>query len=192
MHYSTLLQWRRISRIFFSMNNFFMRQRSCGTTLVELIVYIAVLAVMATVIIGGIVQMSRVYGRVRLDRRVTAAAQTALERMVREIRLAKTVEIVDADTINLTTYADFNPDVETIIPTTTRQVTRTGTQVLLDNVPITESDVSVNSLTFFALDRSHSTAGSQAVRIEMAVEAGSGDYKVSRVYSALAVLRNSY
>src|SRR3989338_1711977 len=176
---------------FFSKN----RKKVSGTSMIELIVYIAIFVVIAVVVVQGIVQLMRIYGRSRYDRRVNLAAQTALERLVREVRLAKNVE-VDGSTLTLSVYPDFEPDPVSDIPID-KTIQLSGGQILISGTPITGPDVSVAAVTYTKVDTTRpsgqaSYSGSSALRIAITIEAGGQNYSVSRKFTALAVLRNSY
>lgn len=164
-----------------------------GVTMIELIVYISILTVVILVVVQSVVQMSRIYGVARLDRKVSAVGETALERIIREIRLARMASVAGS-TLTLTTYPNFNPNTSTQSPSTSRVISLSGGRILIDGVAITDDSVTINALNFTKLyDVDHpGAAGSQAVRVEIFAVSGAGQYGVSRGYYGLGLLRNSY
>lgn len=67
-------------------------RRQRGYTLIELLAYIAVLAFFSAVLVSGTIVLIQSFARVRAVRNLSDAGGLALERMVREIRQAQSVD----------------------------------------------------------------------------------------------------
>ena len=166
---------------------------SRGVALMELIVYIAIMVVLVTIVTIGIVQMSRILARVHGDRKTSSAAQTAIERITREIRLAKSASLVSPSEIVLTTYADFNPNTVSFVD---RAIKLQSQKIVLVNADLTLSDLTsgearVTNLVFTELAPA-TFIDSRAVRVEATIEAGVAPYNSRRTYYSTAILQGSY
>lgn len=173
-------------------------------SMIELVIYIAILTIITVVIVSGIVQMAQVFGKSRNERKVSLAAETALERIVREIRLAKSVVVgcTPAPCISLDSFSSHdvtNPSTISV----TKKFAQSGNRLVLYpdfvNNPatvqdLTPSNVTVSGVSFTQLPRSVGikSSVSQAVRVVIAVSTGAGTYTVSHVYNITAVMRGSY
>src|SRR3989338_8641633 len=67
-------------------------QASHGYTLVEAIIYVAILAGLAVVFISLLFTMTRSYAQFRLERDIASSASLGLGRLVREARSAASVD----------------------------------------------------------------------------------------------------
>jgi type II secretory pathway pseudopilin PulG len=192
-------------------------QKKSGMSLVELVVYIAILSLITFVIMNGILQLSSVFGKSRTERRVSLTAETALERMVREIRLAKDITclsttggtacpVVQSEGINfgaleLDSFVSHSSSVDqdkkfycsSSSGNCTQIMFDPNTAVASDEQQLTPSSVTVTSLTFKKLYNPADVAETTgAVRIEMTITSGSGNTQVTHTYYATAVLRGGY
>ncbi|MEK7643575.1 MAG: hypothetical protein AAB372_03980 [Patescibacteria group bacterium] len=188
-----------------------------GTTLIELVVYIAILTIMTVIILRSVLQLTGVFARSRIERRVSLAAETALERIVREIRLAKnitcistgvdavcdTTQPIEGDSIRLDTYlshSDSTPQFKTFYcpftPCTQVMFDPNNPQGSTDHTDaqqLTPNTVIISNLIFKQLYNPGNVSASRgAVRIEMTVTSGSGLTQVTHTYYATAVLRGGY
>ncbi|MEK7499680.1 MAG: prepilin-type N-terminal cleavage/methylation domain-containing protein [Patescibacteria group bacterium] len=190
-----------------------MRQRNKGTTLIELVVYIAILTIMSLIILRAVLQLTGVFAKSRIERRVSLAAETALERMVREIRLAR-VPCVASDY----TFSACLPDTSggalrlhtdksyTDLTDIYKSFYLSGSspnQIIFDpdvstsadEQQLTPSTVTVESLVFKKLYNTSpdlTNAETSGVRIELQISSGLGATKVTHTYYASSVLRGGY
>ncbi len=164
-----------------------------GFTLVESMVYMALLVVLFAGIVQAVVLLSSSYRSVRSVRSVESSAIQAIDRMTREIRNATAIEASQTTFNNspgslalITTDGAGNP-------LNLRFHVQGGRLMLQENGvnlgPITSSDVSVTSLVF----RSFSTTTSSAVKIELNLSSASTSlYNVNEKFYTTSVLRGSY
>lgn len=169
-----------------------MRTPSRGITLVELVIYVAILAVIIAVVSFSAIQFVQTFNRVRAERRVYSAAETALERIVREIRLACAAN-ASASTLILSTYpSHISPDPANCTITRTISL-NSGTIQMQDGggqaMNLTPPNVTVTNVVFSQMSdtRGSSVTDIQAVRVEFQVTASS----ITKSYYASAILRGS-
>ena len=70
-----------------------MKIPSRGFTFIEIIIYVAVLAVFSILVVDIILVLTESFGRFKTANRINSSAEVALERMVREIRLADDIDV---------------------------------------------------------------------------------------------------
>jgi type II secretory pathway pseudopilin PulG len=156
--------------------------RQGGFTFVEVIVYTGIFVIATTLIVGILTVMIRSYSRLAAARALNTSAQTALERMVRDIRDASDASIVSEDLILVMGGT----------PATVTYSLDAGTvAVKEDGVPagvLTGSTVTVTTLDF----ASYTTASSTAIGITLSLTATQGSVTRSEIFYTLATLRDSY
>lgn len=184
-----------------------------GTTIIELLVYIVILTSITTLIIVSILQLSGMFLRMRSERKLNAAAENALERIVREVRLARGIKCLGVGSpcvvtnppatsgtyMELNSYSDWQANnLETHIfsrPNTLWaqvQLSRdTNPGIFYD---LTPQGVHVTDLQFTKVAEKSNTgviARQEAVNIRLSLTV-EGAYGVARDYHATAILRGSY
>lgn len=166
----------------------------CGFTLVEMVIYIAILSIIVVLVTSSILVMSKSLSSIQTSRKINNFAETSLERIVREIRFADSV-----DTLNST--FGVSPGVlklNTIDPTSEIQGTvefyLSGLDLMIkegNNPPedITPSSLSITDLIFYNIVIPDV---SESIKVEVEVT-GSGIYgdKTEKFYSTI-VLKRSY
>ncbi|MDD5050304.1 MAG: hypothetical protein PHV93_01000 [Candidatus Pacebacteria bacterium] len=166
--------------------------RKRGTTLVEALIYIFILVLLLLVIVDALVSFSHSFNMLQSGRDVENSAIASFERITREIRDAKSIDVAQSSFgsspgqlfLNTT---DANGNTETIqfyLVGQALHVKENGT----DEGALTRSSVRVTSLIFQHI----STSLSEAVKISMTIESGSAtSYKSASFYDS-ATLRGSY
>lgn len=139
-----------------------------GYTLLETVVYIAILAVIAVMALGSIFSIYRALGQTLVERKLILNGDVALETMIREIRAASSV---DPSSVLGTHPGTLKVGSKTFSPSN-----------------FTTSDVSVTNLIFYAT----STANSAIVKIELSLQAGSGVFQKTKNFYGSAVMRGAY
>lgn len=163
-----------------------------GFSLIEVIVYIAVLVLVFGLFTNIILSVNRSYARLSAHRNMDIAAITSMERISRAIRSASSV-VVGQSTLG------SNPGMLSL-----NQVDSGGNsintlfQVADQNIRIRVNDtdqgvllpsgVSVSRLIFSLID----SGRSQAVRVEMQLTGGWGNSTTTENYYSTEVLRGSY
>lgn len=173
-----------------------------GTSLIELMIYIGILAVMTLFIVAGIVQISQAFLQVRNERKVALAAESALERIVREIQLGTTLDTVTNTLVLIRGYNHCTECPNGISGLKGKKIEFVSNKIQLDTdtgdavnaQDITPGDVkiefpSISRLTeVVGMNSSHS----KGLRITFTASAGAGKTYVSHKYYATAILRGSY
>lgn len=176
-----------------------------GISIVEVLVYVAILSLVLVALMQGIIQLSRVYTFARNERKVSNVAKMTLERIVREMRLACSSDSwpLAGNTLTLRTFPDFGAGITTQTCGSARKVFHLDSgHVTMDVVTNgvsasqiispTSGGVNVTTIQFLSINNASSFTGSQAIRVTLTAEAGRDNYKVTRTYYATAILRQSY
>ena len=169
-----------------------------GFTLLEVLVYIGVLALTTVVVIVAVAGFGRVYRRVSAAQALARSGAIAMERNVREARNAQSIDqtgsTFGAHPGKLTLLTEVSPGVTAI---SEFAVVGDGLQLSEDGSvtgTITQEGVVVENLVF----RRIQTAQSEAVRIELTLSrtagltAQVGTSTLTASFQGTAVLRGSY
>jgi hypothetical protein len=163
-----------------------------GVSMVEMVVYISILALVSIVVINALYSLGRSYQSMRRAEVIETTAQVALERMVREIRDASSVDVSDSQfndpagslTINTLNEAETLTAVRFYLLDGRIRVEEDG----VDMGPLSPADATVTELVFNRI----TTAESEAVKMDMTVESARGVEVQSKKFYSTVVLRGSY
>ena len=163
-----------------------------GMTLVETIIYIFILTLLLGVIVSSLISFTRSSIALQAGRDVENSAASAFERMTRDIRDAKNIDLggsifnISPGTISLN-ILDENGNSKTIqfyLDGQILHIKENGTNI----GSLTRSSAKITNMVFQQISNSLS----KAIRISMTRESGSGSsYKSANFYDTV-VLRNSY
>jgi len=163
-----------------------LRTSSRGMTLLEALIYVALLVLLLTAIIGLFVSMMRSYGALIVARHINESATIGMERMMRDIRAASSVDaasILNANPGQLTLLSGATTTMFSLVNGSLR-VRENG----IDIGSLTLPDVSVDTLMFEKITSS-SILG---VRIQLILTATSSVGTKSESFEDFAVLRGAY
>ncbi|OGF58167.1 hypothetical protein A3B05_00175 [Candidatus Giovannonibacteria bacterium RIFCSPLOWO2_01_FULL_43_160] len=153
-----------------------------GYTLLETVIYVGILAVIAVLALGSILSVYKAFGKTKIERKLALNGDIAVERMVRSVRSA--------------TSTDTSVSVFGIHPGILK-IGGTKFSLLGSVLQVTEngeapqdltSDVNVSSLVFYRTV----SANSEIIKIELALQAGTGIFQKSKNFYGSAVLRGAY
>ncbi|MEK9175184.1 MAG: hypothetical protein AAB795_01175 [Patescibacteria group bacterium] len=157
-----------------------------GYSLIETVVYVALIAVMLIISTSSIISVYRTFGVLRTERKISINGETAIETMIRDIRAATSTSVTSS-------VFGTNPGV---LRMNSIKFSLNGTTQLYKQdgsnspQPITGSDVRVTNLVFY---RAQSPVVlSELITVNMTIEAGGGSFTKSVPFSGSAVLRGSY
>lgn len=158
----------------------------------EGIIYIAVLAILLGVVVSMLASILQSYRVVKLVRIIEQSASSSMERMVREIRDAKSIDGANSilgshpgKLVILTTdETGGDQTVEFFIQDNVLRLKEDG----VDKGPLTVASASVTNLIFREVD----TGISKGVKIEMTVHASQGDRVRTDNFYGTAILKESY
>ncbi len=169
--------------------------RQSGVSLVEALIYIALMVVLSIGIVQGIFSLTGSYKNVRVYRSIESGAISAMDRITRDTRSAISINTsqtsynVSQGSLSLNTV-DTNGTsmiVRYYLATTTSQIMVEENGTLLG--PITPSNISVDSLIF----RSFATTTSSAIKIEMIMSnSTTTPVDFSMNFYGTAILRGTY
>src|SRR3989344_3568884 len=164
---------------------------SRGFSLIELIIYASILALILIVMVHTMFGIGSSYVNLKVMRNAENSAAVAMERMTRDIRDAESINL-GASTLNAhpgklllnVLVGETLQTVEFSLSSTTLRVKENG----VDQGPLTATNTAVTNLVFRPLQ----SLESEAVKIEMSVEGREGNIiKTYKLYSTI-ILRGSY
>ncbi len=167
-----------------------LRRRQPGFTLLETLFYIALFTLLFAIIIQTLLTIGGTHQRIAALKHINDAGLTGMERLVREVRDADHI-VLDQSDLGVTdgrlTLAYKADD------TDTRSFYLAEERLYLDRNgvkegPLTSRDARVTALTFHRVN----ATSSEAVRIELAIEATSTDRVLAETFYNTAILRGSY
>jgi type II secretory pathway pseudopilin PulG len=163
-----------------------------GMTIIELLLYVAILVLLVGVTVGALLSLSGIYRNLRSLEAVNENAQSSLERIVREVRGATSVDTLQS-TFGTNPSDLYLNSLDVNGASTTVEFFATSSAVHIkeagvDSGPLTSSNVKVTKLIFRLL----TSAKSQAVKVEMTIESGTSTNYVTKNFYSTAVLRGSY
>ena len=160
-------------------------------TLIEIVVYTAILFILTLVVVNVVIAMNRTYRTFTSLSTVETSAEVSLERMTREIRDATSVDTAQST-------LGSSPG-QLMLNTTDASGTATTIQffTLGQTLRVKEAGVDVGPLSGAArvsnlVFRKLVSAQATAVKIEMTLESGSGSNYESKQFYSTVVLRGSY
>jgi Tfp pilus assembly protein PilW len=162
-----------------------------GFTLVEAIIYVALLVLVVTVVIVSIVAMVRSQRNVKNHILIQESVAVSFDRMIREIH--------DAISVDISSSLNTNPGrlilngVDSTGDSRVVEFYVNGGRLVMredgsDVGPLTVSGVTINNIVFRHID----TASTDAVKIEMTLSSGTGGEAKSESFYTTGVLRSSY
>lgn len=165
-----------------------------GFTLIELVVYIALLATVSLVVVNSVLILNRALASFRLERRLTTSAETAMGRIARELRLAGDVYAsstlgVSPGVLSLVSRESEEDaamkDVMIYTANNSLMLRRaTGSPAVL-----TGDGVAVMSLVFRQINNGTISKG---MKVELTLNASAGSASTTKNYYTTVVLRGSY
>lgn len=161
-------------------------QTTRGYTLAEALVYISILVVISIFVIGAILSTARLFAETQDLRNIHTAAETAVERIAREVRFADGVAIsssVLGSHPGTLVLSSIDPESEAV-QTITFGFSGNRITIRKSSGPVeylTPASVPVTNLIF----RHVATTTPQAVKIEIGIESLHNFYNT-------AILRRSY
>ncbi len=162
--------------------------RNKGFSLIEMIIYIAIIAVMFITLVQTVLSFTKSYRELVALRSVDRSAMASLERMTREIRNAS---VVNAGASLFVTSPGILSVSQTGVSTTTTRFYTDGGAMKVDVDgqyigPLTMNRTSVTSLVFRQI-----TGTTTAIKIDMTLTASSGPAVRTKSYHATVVLKGS-
>lgn len=163
-----------------------------GFTLIEVIIYVSILALLLSSVTYGVTMLLKTYKNVKEVRRVENSSISAMDRMVREIRNATSIN-VGSSSLNNTNgvlaldTTDIDGDAATV-----RFYLRNSRVYVEENGvelgPLTQAQTRASSLTFSSI----ATSTAASVKIELTIMGSTSTPNLSKNFYSTTVLRGSY
>ena len=167
-----------------------------GFSLIEIVVYVAIVTIIFIVVVNTTTSVIETFARARALKNVSIGGGVALERILREARLAENIDLstsvfgVNPGILKLNTVQASGDDTPV---TRTFFLDEDSSQIVMsENEGPGEAltrEGEVTKLVFYRIDGS---LLSEAVRIEITMRDGNGVAEVTKNFYATVVLRRSY
>ncbi len=160
-----------------------------GFTIIEIIIYTAIIAIIFVLVVNSLTVVIKAFNQGRVIIKINNSAETAIERMTREIRFAYDIDASSTlGHLILNTYV-----LGTETPTTVEFYIDSGKLMIKEGVlpadQLTSSDLTVTNLVFRQINAS---SVSRAVKIEMTMQGFFGNYQKTENFYNTTILRKSY
>ena len=159
--------------------------KKAGFSLIESLIYIAIIAVMAVLVVNVLLMTTKSYNSLKISRDINNSALTTLERITREIKTASDIDIAQS-----TFYV--HPGKLTVSTSSAITEFYLGNNILkirensVDMGSLIQQGSSVDNLVFRMLDN----GTTKGIRIEMTISNTRGNLTKTKKFYSFAVLRN--
>ena len=164
-----------------------------GSSLLETLIYAAILGLVAVFTTGSILAMMKSYSSVKMSRDLNFSASVAMERMTNEIRLANDID--DAGSVFATSSGKLKLNTtDNFGAPATIEFFLSGTGVFIKeggsaSEALTSSTTEITNLIFNKITAS---TVSKAVKISLTAKARGGRMEKTEKFYNTAILRGSY
>ena len=163
-----------------------------GITLVETIIYSTFLAILSIAAVTSLLLLNQSLQSIVLGRIVDDAAQEIMEKIIREVRYADSIDVAQSTlstnpsvlVLDSTDSGGSPVEVQFSITSGVLELRRDGALV----GPLTPNQVTISELVFDRI----TTTESEAVKISLVLEAQRGASVIEETFNTTAVLRGSY
>ena len=163
-----------------------------GATLLETLVYATLLSILTITTVAGLITLNNSLQGIVLGRIVDDAAQEVIEKIIREIRLADSVDVGSSIlgvspsklVLNSTDLVGDPSSVELSIVSSTLEFSRDGSSI----GPLTPNQVTIDEIIFdhIVTDRS------EAVKVSLVLKANTRVVNIEETFNTTVILRGSY
>lgn len=163
-----------------------------GFTLVEMVVYAAILGIIAVLSISSMFAMTRAFTDLRVSRDLNSSATALFERLTRDIRGAYDIDAAQSTfgthpgqlMLNTKDSGGVNTTVEYYV---------TGNRVYIREGGVDQGSIMTTGTTVSSfIVRQLSNINTKAVKVEATISASRGDITKTRNFYTTVVLRGSY
>jgi type II secretory pathway pseudopilin PulG len=165
---------------------------SNGYTLLEMVVYIAILSVFSIVVVFSLVNITKSFLEIRVERNINNAAVASIDRMVREIRLSNSVDILNSTfdanpgriTLNTIASNGSSTTVEFFVSNGVLRMKEGG----VDSGALTQSNINVDNLLFNLM----TNGTTQAIKISESLSDTRVGTTSTKSFNNTGLIRGSY
>ena len=160
--------------------------KKLGYSLVEMLIYVAILAFICIVVVSTITSFSQSYRNITALRLLDHSANDSLERMTRDIRASISIDLTNS-------LFGTSPGVLVLqnnSTTTKFYIFNKALQVDVNNAssgPITNSKASITNLVFTKISNSISVA----IKIDMTISATDGQATKTKIYHSTIISKKA-
>lgn len=167
-----------------------------GYTLIEMLFYVFLLSLILLVVINVLVLIINSQKNLKASKNIENAAVISLERIVREIRNAKSLDLLNSNlnttSGTITGTLQLNTTDDAGNPKTVHFFASSTVLSMKENEsytgPITPPNVSLTSLVFRQID----SGNTQAVKVDLTFQSGQGNYQKTVPFYTTAIIRGTY
>lgn len=181
-------------RIFASCLGMKEKNKTKGISIIETVIYMAILAGILVFAANSIILISSIYHKSKISRRVASDAEVGLERIIRETRLAYGVDALssvfdsDSSVVELESFVSA-----TDLTPISKKLYLNGGRIYLQEglgspLALTSSKVTVNKFSASYIF----SPNSEALKYEIFLRSGEGKASSSAEFFSTAILRGSY
>lgn len=167
-------------------------QNKKGFSLVEMLVYVALLSLISLTVIEGVLSITRMSSQFVIARDINNSGRIAMEQMVRKIRFANNVDVAQSIFNNADGKIQFSALDELGNPEVVEFYIDSGkVKMEVDDVGvgyITSKNVVIDELTFFYV----ANAETESVKIILGITGQKGIQQKSVVFYNTVLLRGGY
>ena len=162
---------------------------SSGVSLLEMIIYVAILSAVTVLVVGSMLALARSYHSLAISRDINNSATIALDRISREIRSAKSINIAASTleshpgqlVLNTKDNAGQDTTIDFYLESGVLKVREGG----IERGSLTKQKLLVTNLVF----RRIASTSIEAVKIELTLEGSSGPRTKQKTFYTSALLR---
>ncbi len=163
-----------------------------GYSVIEIIIYVAIFAMLSIAVIHSFVTVSSSFGATRVNRNLLEAGSTIMERLTREIRQSTSIDVTSSTLGSSPSVLQMNTLAEDGTPTTVKFIIESGVIDMYTGGALIGSlhsnRISIPTLIF----RKISTTESEAVKIELTLQDATGKSVRTESFYDTVVLRGTY
>jgi hypothetical protein len=172
--------------------NYLKLKRNKGSSLLETVIYSALLAILTITTVAGLLTLNNSLQSIVLGRIVDDASQEVMEKIIREIRFADSVNTIESAlsvnpsvlVLNSTDTGGSHVKVEFSINSGTLEFKRDGVLV----GPLTPVQVTIDEILFDHII----TPESEAVKVSLVLQASRATVFIEKTFNTTVLLRGSY
>jgi len=164
-----------------------------GFTLIEIIIYVLLLSIIVVVVVNVFFSETNAWGHARAERIATDAGKLIMERIIQEVRLARSIDTSQSilgshpGKLFLNTFESATSTIQT-----TLEIFLDGTELKMKRgaqAAISLSGpIKVTQLIFFHM----ASEKSSLVRLNLTIETSGSKFTKIKNFTSATILRNSY
>ncbi len=163
-----------------------------GFSLIEMLVYLAIFTVMSVVVINSFIVVVSSFTTTRTNRDLLESGSTVMERISREIRLAKSVDMVNSTLGSSPGVLQLNSVDSLGANTLVKFQTSSGSLNLYQGGALSGNLLGQKIIVTNLIFRRMSTANSEAVKIEMTLQDTLSKILKTATFYDTIILRGNY